>query len=126
MPGSSCGWCPLPSDGNSRPGPEAEMGRSGWTSRLNALDERLPTRSNWRAGESHGEWMAKVEVVLEARSWLGEGPCWHPGEQALYWTDVPGKLLHRWHPRSGEHQKWRMKEMVAAIAVRAKGGLIVA
>ncbi|HTO84773.1 MAG TPA: SMP-30/gluconolactonase/LRE family protein [Methylomirabilota bacterium] len=70
--------------------------------------------------------MAKVECVLEARSWLGEGPCWHPGEQALYWTDVPGKLVHRWHPKSGEHQKWRTKEMVAAISVRAKGGLIVA
>jgi sugar lactone lactonase YvrE len=70
--------------------------------------------------------MAKVECVLEAKDWLGEGPCWHPGEQALYWTDVPSKRIKRWHPKSGERQSWAMPEMVTAISARAKGGLIVA
>jgi sugar lactone lactonase YvrE len=68
----------------------------------------------------------RVECVLEAKSWLGEGPCWHPREQALYWTDVPGKQIHRWHPASGAHRHWDMPEMVTAISVRAKGGLIIA
>ena len=30
--------------------------------------------------------MPQLECVFEAKDWLGEGPCWHPGEQALYWT----------------------------------------
>ena len=30
-------------------------------------------------------------------SLLGESPFWHPDEAALYWVDIPGKALHRWH-----------------------------
>ncbi|MGH6934513.1 MAG: SMP-30/gluconolactonase/LRE family protein [Dongiaceae bacterium] len=70
--------------------------------------------------------MARVECVFESRDWLGEGPCWHPGEQALYWTDVPAKCIHRWNPRTGMHRRWDMAEMVTAIAVRRSGGLIIA
>ena len=70
--------------------------------------------------------MPQVECVFEAKDWLGEGPCWHPGEQALYWSDVPSKTVKRWHPKSGEHVSWRMPEMVTAIAVRRAGGLIIA
>jgi sugar lactone lactonase YvrE len=32
-----------------------------------------------------------------APSLLGESPFWHPDEAALYWCDIPGKALHRWH-----------------------------
>jgi sugar lactone lactonase YvrE len=31
---------------------------------------------------------------------LGESPFWHPDEAALYWCDIPGKTIHRWHPSS--------------------------
>ena len=70
--------------------------------------------------------MAKVECVFEAKDWLGEGPCWHPGERVLYWTDVPSKTIKRWNPATGEHRSWPMPEMVTAIAVRRSGGLIIA
>jgi L-arabinonolactonase len=70
--------------------------------------------------------MARPECVLEAKDWLGEGPCWHPREQALYWTDVCSKKIKRWHPGSGAQASWDMPEMVTAIAVCGKGGLIVA
>jgi L-arabinonolactonase len=70
--------------------------------------------------------MARPQCVFEAKDWLGEGPCWHPGEQALYWTDVPSKMIKRWDPRTGDHMSWPMPEMVTAIAVRRSGGLIVA
>ena len=70
--------------------------------------------------------MARPECVFEAKDWLGEGPCWHPRERALYWTDVPSKKIKRWHPTSGAHASWGMPEMVTAIAVRQNGGLIIA
>jgi L-arabinonolactonase len=70
--------------------------------------------------------MAKAECVLEAKDWLGEGPCWHTGGEALYWTDVPSKTIKRWHPATGERTSWPMPEMVTAIAVRRSGGLIIA
>jgi len=70
--------------------------------------------------------VAKIECVLDSKCWLGEGPTWHAREQALYWTDVPAKKLHRWHPQSGAHKTWPTPEMVTSIGVRRKGGLIVA
>jgi len=70
--------------------------------------------------------MARPECVFEAKDWLGEGPCWHPREQALYWTDVPSKKIKRWNPRSAAHASWILPEMVTAIAARRQGGLIVA
>ena len=70
--------------------------------------------------------MAAVECVLDCKCWLGEGPTWHPEENALYWTDVPAKRIHRWRPATGETESWSMPEMVTTLAVRAKGGLIVA
>jgi L-arabinonolactonase len=70
--------------------------------------------------------MGQPECVFEAKDWLGESPCWHPGEQVLYWTDVPSKVMKRWNPRTGEHKIWPMPEMVTAIAVRRSGGFIMA
>ncbi|MFL5259994.1 MAG: SMP-30/gluconolactonase/LRE family protein [Hyphomicrobiales bacterium] len=70
--------------------------------------------------------MSKVECVLEAKDWLGEGPCWHSREETLYWTDVPSRVIKRWHPASGERASWPMPEMVTAIAVRGSGGLMIA
>jgi L-arabinonolactonase len=70
--------------------------------------------------------MPQLECVFEAKDWLGEGPCWHPGERALYWTDVPSKTVKRWNPKTGEFRSWRMPEMVTAIAVRQSSGLIIA
>ena len=36
-----------------------------------------------------------------APSLLGESPFWHPDEAALYWCDIPGKALNRWHAPTG-------------------------
>ena len=69
---------------------------------------------------------AKPECVLEAKCWLGEGPSWSAREQALYWTDLPARRIHRFHPASGDHRKWHTAEMITAIGQRARGGLIVA
>lgn len=70
--------------------------------------------------------MAEVECVLDCKNWLGEGPTWHAREHALYWVDVPSKRIHRWNPASGEHRSWATPELIAATAVRAKGGLLIA
>lgn len=57
---------------------------------------------------------------------LGESPFWHPDEAALYWCDIPGKALHRWHPASALHQHWPQPSEPASIAPRLQGGLLVA
>jgi sugar lactone lactonase YvrE len=32
--------------------------------------------------------MLEAKHVLGVRNELGEGPVWHAGERALYWTDI--------------------------------------
>lgn len=59
-------------------------------------------------------------------SLLGESPMWHPGEGALYWCDIPGRALHRWHAGSGEHRQWSFDCEPACCAPLLGGGLLLA
>jgi L-arabinonolactonase len=70
--------------------------------------------------------MGVVECVVDCKAWLGESPLWSPDEKCLYWTDVPSYTVHRWHPASGETKMWKMPEMVTAMSLRARGGMIIA
>jgi len=57
---------------------------------------------------------------------LGESPFWHPDEAALYWCDIPGKSLHRWHPDSASHRVWAFDVEPASIAPMQGGRLLAA
>jgi len=58
-------------------------------------------------------------------SLLGESPMWHPAEGALYWCDIPGRQLHRWHARRGEHRQWDFGCEPACCAPALGGGLLL-
>jgi len=64
--------------------------------------------------------------VLDAKARTGESPVWVAEEQALYWTDIPGKTLNRFDPATGENQVWPMPEEVGSFALRESGGLVAA
>lgn len=57
--------------------------------------------------------------VWPARAALGEGTVWSPGLQALYWVDILGRQLHRFHPADGSRRSWIFDEEITAIAERA-------
>lgn len=57
---------------------------------------------------------------------LGECPTWEGETGTLYWTDIPGKALKSYVPRTGTHAVWPMPEEVGSFALRAQGGLVVA
>ena len=59
-------------------------------------------------------------------SLLGESPFWHPGEQALYWCDIPGRRLNRFDPASGAHRAWDFDCEPASAAPRLDGRLTLA
>lgn len=61
-----------------------------------------------------------------APSLLGESPMWWPDERALYWCDIPGCRLNRWHPASGTHRHWQFETDVACCAPLLGGGLLLA
>jgi sugar lactone lactonase YvrE len=70
--------------------------------------------------------MSRVEHVLSAGCELGEGPLWHPQENALYWTDILGRKIHRYQPSSGQHTTFPTGEGVGSFAFRKGGGFLLA
>lgn len=68
--------------------------------------------------------MAEVQCVVEAKDILGEGPIWHPGEQALYWTDINAPAIQRFDPATGAVTRWHMPEQVGSFVFREQGGLV--
>src|ERR1700736_6339201 len=47
----------------------------------------------------------------------GEGPVWHAGEQALYWTDINRFLIHRFDPHDRAVKSWFFDEPVTALVL---------
>ncbi|MBU6259388.1 MAG: SMP-30/gluconolactonase/LRE family protein [Burkholderiales bacterium] len=57
---------------------------------------------------------------------LGESPFWHPDEAALYWCDIPGRALHRWHPGRERHDHWDLEAEPGCCAPLPGGELLLA
>ena len=68
----------------------------------------------------------RFEALPVAPSLLGESPFWHPDEAALYWCDIPGKALHRWHPGSAQHRSWSFDTEPGCAAPLPGGDLLLA
>lgn len=71
--------------------------------------------------------MSRAPVCLwDAGATLGEGLCWSPGQQVLWWVDILEHRLHRWRPVDGTRQSWQLDEEISAVAERHDGpGLVV-
>jgi sugar lactone lactonase YvrE len=59
----------------------------------------------------------EVECVAPAGDHCGEGPVWHSGEQALYWTDINRFLIHRFDVRERSVKSWFFDEPVTALVL---------
>jgi sugar lactone lactonase YvrE len=57
---------------------------------------------------------------------LGESPFWHPGEQRLYWVDIPGRQLHRCAGPGTPVESRALPQEPGCIAPARSGGLVVA
>jgi L-arabinonolactonase len=51
---------------------------------------------------------------------------WSPREQALYWTDNLGERVYRFEPDGGGHESFALDQNVMDIALRERGGLLLA
>lgn len=70
--------------------------------------------------------MAELEHVLAVQNELGEGPRWHPVEQALYWVDIIPGRVYRWRPGTDKPEVFEIGGSVGALAFRQSGGLVLA
>jgi L-arabinonolactonase len=70
--------------------------------------------------------MDQVECVLRWQAGLGEVPVWSCRDRLLYWVDVRAPALHALDVASGTNRSWPMPEPIGAVAIHARGGLLVA
>jgi sugar lactone lactonase YvrE len=69
--------------------------------------------------------LSEPRVVGDVRATLGEGLCWSPASQALWWVDILEHALYR-DAIAGAHDAWSFDETISAVAERANGaGLAV-
>ncbi|MDZ8052660.1 MAG: SMP-30/gluconolactonase/LRE family protein [Aulosira sp. ZfuVER01] len=64
--------------------------------------------------------------ILEVRTRLGEGPCWHQDEQLLYWVDIYNHRVHQFNPATNAHKFFDVGEVVGCIAPAGTNRLIMA
>ena len=67
-----------------------------------------------------------IERIGAMRCEVGESPIWHAGERALYWTDIPGRMLWRWRADTGSAEQWALPEMAGSIAMTDDDGILLA
>lgn len=68
----------------------------------------------------------QVDLVLDVRAALGEGPVWHPREQRLYWVDITAGRIHVHDPQGAQDLVYQVNQMVGAAVPRRSGGLVLA
>jgi sugar lactone lactonase YvrE len=70
--------------------------------------------------------MLRIEIFSEQKDSLGEGPLWDVKEQRLYWIDSYAPAVHRADLKGGDRKTWKVPEPIGSMALREKGGAVLA
>jgi sugar lactone lactonase YvrE len=66
-----------------------------------------------------------MSCVLQCADVVGESAVWCERRQVLFWVDIVGRRLHRFHPASGAHVIKATAEMPTSIGLCDDDGAIV-
>lgn len=67
----------------------------------------------------------KLEMIADYACVCGEGPLWHPDEQALYWHDIPTGRLFRYDRQAGTHEMVMQDRTIGALTIQKDGSLVL-
>lgn len=67
-----------------------------------------------------------VELVLDARARIGEGPWWDARSAVLVWVDIERGELHLFDPRGGGDTSFAVGAQLGAAVPREGGGYVLA
>ena len=73
-----------------------------------------------------GDGSVEVEVVVDGRDQVGEGPVWLGPERRLVWVDITGRLVHSLDPATGHKETVDVGQYVGAVVPRSSGGFVAA
>ena len=68
----------------------------------------------------------KLELLVDEKAILGEGPTWDDRRQVLYWLDITGKKLHIYDYTKGTNRTIKLDQMPGTIVPRKSGGTVIA
>ena len=60
-----------------------------------------------------------ARLLVDAQARLGEGALWCERTGSLWWTDIEGCTLGRWHAADGSVQRWTLPRRVGSFALCA-------
>lgn len=66
-----------------------------------------------------------VQLLLDVRATLAEGPSWDAAMQKLYWVDILNNRFYRWDPLTGENEPFQVGETVGAVVSDSKGDVLL-
>lgn len=67
----------------------------------------------------------RIEVLVDVKTILGEGPLWDVEEQRLYWIDSFGMNVFRATADGREIRAWDVPQKIGSMALRKSGGVVV-
>ena len=67
----------------------------------------------------------RIEVLVDVKTTLGEGPLWDVEEQRLYWIDIAGKMIYRCADDGREIRAWDLPQKIGSMALRRSGGAVL-
>ncbi len=68
----------------------------------------------------------EVELVLDSKAILGEGPLWDPDAKVLWWVNIFAGELHRFDPQSENDDVFQIGEAVGTVVLQRSGGVALA
>ncbi len=67
-----------------------------------------------------------IDVVADVKPLLGEGPVWDVETERLYFLDSLGQRVFRCTAEGAEMRAWTVPSPIGAMALRSRGGAVVA
>jgi sugar lactone lactonase YvrE len=68
----------------------------------------------------------EIEIALDVRNGVGEGPFWDEAGQRLLWVDITQEEVLGWRPAGGALQRWRVRGLPCAVIPCEREGAVVA
>lgn len=64
----------------------------------------------------------RIEVLVDVKTILGEGPLWDVDSERLYWIDSKGANVFRATHQGTEIRAWDVPQSIGSLAIRKDGG----
>ena len=68
---------------------------------------------------------ANASCLARTLDLCGEGAAWHPQQDAVYWTDINRRLLHRFGVVEADLRTWSFDQPVTAVTLTSDPALLV-